>query len=65
MTNGTSLRTKTPALGIAYELTGREDGAPVILLHGWPDDVRTWDRMLSDLHTVGLCTCVPFLTETA
>ena len=30
------------------------DGFPVILAHGWPDDVRTWDAVLPALHRSGL-----------
>ena len=32
---------ETPLLNVAYEAAGPEDGFPVILAHGWPDDVRT------------------------
>ena len=31
---------ETPVLTIAVEISGPEDGRPMILLHGWPDDVR-------------------------
>ncbi len=55
------LRAKTPTLDIAYEASGPEAGAPVILLHGWPDDGRTWDRVLPGLHAAGLRTYVPWL----
>ncbi len=55
------LRAKTPTLDIAYELSGPEGGAPVVLLHGWPDDGRTWDRILPRLHEAGLRTYVPWL----
>jgi pimeloyl-ACP methyl ester carboxylesterase len=52
---------ETPALSLAYEVSGPERGSPVILLHGWPDDVRTWDRVLPALHAAGLKTIVPYL----
>lgn len=55
------LRALTPTLDIAYELSGPEDGAPLVLLHGWPDDVRTWDRILPVLHAAGFRTFVPWL----
>ena len=32
---------RTATLDIAYEERGPADGAPVILVHGFPDDVRT------------------------
>lgn len=51
----------TPLLDIAYEESGPADGPPVILLHGWPDDARTWDRVLPALHAAGLRTIVPWL----
>ncbi len=34
---------RTDTLEIAYEAHGPKDGVPVILLHGFPDDPRTWD----------------------
>ena len=33
----------------------------MILLHGWPDDIRTWDRILPALHDARLKTIVPYL----
>jgi pimeloyl-ACP methyl ester carboxylesterase len=51
----------TPTLKIAYEEGGPSDGLPVILLHGWPDDVRTYDRVVPDLHAAGFRTVVPYL----
>lgn len=36
---------QTDTLEIAFEEHGPEDGQPVILLHGFPDDPRTWDGM--------------------
>jgi pimeloyl-ACP methyl ester carboxylesterase len=52
---------ETPTLAIATEISGPEDGRLVILLHGWPDDVRTWDRILPSLHGAGYRTVVPYL----
>ena len=51
----------TPLLEIGCEIAGPRDGSPVILLHGWPDSVRTWDRVLPSLHARGLRTFVPHL----
>ena len=51
----------TPLLHISCELSGPPDGRPVILLHGWPDDVRTWDAILPALHAAGMRTVVPYL----
>jgi pimeloyl-ACP methyl ester carboxylesterase len=52
---------ETPSLSIAYELSGAADGYPVILLHGWPDDVRTWDNILPAMHRSNFRTFVPYL----
>ena len=51
----------TPLLRIAYEAAGPERGFPVLLAHGWPDDVRTWDAVLPALHEAGLRTYAPWL----
>ncbi len=52
---------ETPRLKVAYERRGPSGGAPMILLHGWPDDVRTWDRVLPALHDAGFETIAPYL----
>lgn len=51
----------TPTLNVAYEAGGLPDGAPVLLLHGWPDDVRTYDHVVPALHAAGFCTIAPYL----
>ena len=50
---------ETPQLSIAVEDSGT--GRPLVLLHGWPDDVRTWDAVLPALHAAGWRTIVPYL----
>lgn len=51
----------TATLHIAYEEYG-DPGAPtVVLLHGWPDDVRTWDAIAPELDRVGFHVVVPYL----
>lgn len=55
------LQVRTPLLDIAYELSGPPKGRPIILLHGWPDGVRTWDRILAPMHQAGWRTYVPWL----
>src|SRR6266478_2260347 len=52
---------ESATLAIGCELSGPEDGHPVILLHGWPDDVRTWDRVLPAFHGARFKTVVPYL----
>ena len=54
-------RVQTRLLDIAYEERGPRDGSPVILLHGWPDDVRTWDGVVMPLATAGFRTIAPYL----
>ena len=49
----------TPLLKIACEIRG--EGKPILLLHGWPDDVRTWDRVTGPLTDRGYRTITPWL----
>ena len=51
----------TQVLEIAYEETGPEDGIPVILLHGFPDDVRAYDGATDPLAASGYRVLVPYL----
>lgn len=55
------LHARTPLLDIAYETGGPEDGPPVFLVHGWPDDVRTYDGVRPALHAAGFRSYVPWL----
>jgi pimeloyl-ACP methyl ester carboxylesterase len=52
---------QTQLLNLAYEESGPTSGFPVVLLHGWPDDVRTWDGVVARLHDSGFCTITPYL----
>lgn len=51
----------TPLLDVAYEDRGPPDGPCVLLLHGWPDDIRTWDGIVNALHSAGFRTIAPYL----
>ena len=51
----------TRVLEIAYEQRGPHDGYPVILLHGFPDDVRAWDAVAIPLAEAGHRVLVPYL----
>lgn len=51
----------TPLLEIACEISGPQSGPALFLLHGWPDDAQTWDRVLPALHAAGWRTYVPYL----
>jgi pimeloyl-ACP methyl ester carboxylesterase len=56
-----TLAVRTPALEIVYEASGPPDGAPIILLHGFPDDVRAYDGVAPPLAAAGGRVLVPFL----
>ena len=56
-----TLTAETDKLSIAYETHGPEDGPPVLLLHGWPDDVRAWDGVAPVLAAAGKRVIVPHL----
>ena len=51
----------TPVLSIAYEESGDTGGFPVVLLHGFPDDVRAWDEVVPPLVKAGHRVLVPYL----
>lgn len=59
MTAGLSVRTST--LEIGYESHGDANGFPVVLLHGFPDDVRAWDGVASPLAAAGYRALIPYL----
>lgn len=52
---------QTPTLNIAYEEGGPPDGPVVLLLHGWPDDVRGWSGVAPGLQAAGYRTLTPYL----
>jgi len=52
---------QTPALNIGYEDTGDRQGFPIILLHGFPDDVHAWDQVAPPLVKAGYRVLVPYL----
>src|SRR5258705_10953231 len=54
-------RIQTDVLEIAYEESGRPDGVPVLLMHGWPYDPRTYDEVAPALVAAGCRTIVPYL----
>jgi pimeloyl-ACP methyl ester carboxylesterase len=51
----------TPVLNIAYEESGSPQGFPVVLLHGFPDDVHAWDDVAPPLAKAGHRVLVPYL----
>ena len=52
---------RTPILEIGYEEHGPATGPPVVLLHGFPDDVRAWDGATGALAAKGCRVLVPYL----
>jgi len=48
-------------LNIGMEESGDARGFPVILLHGFPDDVRAWDDVAAPLVSKGYRIIVPYL----
>jgi len=52
---------ETPALRIGYEERGDRQGFPIVLLHGFPDDVRAWDDVAVALAKAGCRVLVPYL----
>jgi pimeloyl-ACP methyl ester carboxylesterase len=59
--NGHMRSVATPLLNIAYEDEGPRNAPCVILLHGWPDDIRTWDGIGPALRAAGFRTVTPYL----
>lgn len=51
----------TPVLDVAYEVSGAPDGFPVILLHGFPYDVRAFDDVAPLLAGRGAWVLAPYL----
>ena len=51
----------TQSLRIGYEEHGPESGFPVILLHGFPYDVRSFDGVHAELSEAGYRVLLPYL----
>ena len=52
---------QTPVLNIGYEDHGESSGFPVMLLHGFPYDVRSFDGVVPLLVEAGYRGLVPYL----
>ncbi len=52
---------ETASLSVGYEETGSADGPPVLLLHGWPYSVRSYDGVRGPLAEAGHRVLVPHL----
>ena len=55
------INVSTDTLEIAYETGGADDGPFVLLLHGWPDDVRGWHGIIPQLERAGFRWVAPWL----
>jgi pimeloyl-ACP methyl ester carboxylesterase len=51
----------TTDLTIGYEDSGDSHGFPIILLHGFPDDIHAWDEVVPPLVKAGHRVLVPYL----
>ncbi|MDA0262693.1 MAG: alpha/beta hydrolase [Chloroflexi bacterium] len=52
---------QTPVLNIGYGDFGDRSGFPVMLLHGFPYDVRSWDGVVPDLVAAGYRVLTPYI----
>lgn len=53
------MRVDSGGVGIEYDVTGPEDGRPVVLLHGFPDSGRLWRNQVPALAGAGCRVIVP------
>ncbi len=60
-TGGTVKQVNAGVLEIGYLESGPADGSPVVLLHGFPYDVRTYDLVARSLSAAGRRVIVPYL----
>src|SRR5438045_9506927 len=58
---GTAKSIDTSVLRIAYEESGNPAGFPIILLHGFPDDIHAWNDVAPPLARAGYRVLVPYL----
>lgn len=52
---------ETDTLNIGYVRSGPNSEKIAMLLHGWPDDINTWEKIVPALHSNGWQTIVPYL----
>jgi pimeloyl-ACP methyl ester carboxylesterase len=52
---------RTAVLDVAYEASGPDGGLPVLLLHGFPYDPRSFDAAVEIINEAGFRTIVPWL----
>jgi pimeloyl-ACP methyl ester carboxylesterase len=54
-------KVRTSVLDVAYEHGGPVDALPIVLLHGFPYDVRAFDEVATIINAAGFRTIVPYL----
>jgi pimeloyl-ACP methyl ester carboxylesterase len=59
--SGMTQQIATSVLDVGYLEAGPADGPAVLLLHGWPDDVRGWRTVAPPLNAAGFRTLTPYL----
>ena len=59
--NPTTNTARTSLLEVTYLESGPADGFPLILIHGWPDDALTWNRVTPALVEAGYRVIAPYL----
>jgi pimeloyl-ACP methyl ester carboxylesterase len=52
---------KTAILDVAFEAGGPRGGPPILLLHGWPDDIREWRAITPHLEKAGFYWVAPWV----
>ncbi|HEU5027381.1 MAG TPA: alpha/beta hydrolase [Spirillospora sp.] len=52
---------RTADLDIGYEVSGPEDGVPLVAVHGWPDDPHCWSGLLPAWHDARYRVYRPYL----
>ncbi|HET6916188.1 MAG TPA: alpha/beta hydrolase [Acidimicrobiales bacterium] len=61
MTSSTSTTVDSGGIPIHVEVTGPDDGNPVLLVHGFPDTGRLWSKQVGPLSDAGHKVIVPDL----
>jgi pimeloyl-ACP methyl ester carboxylesterase len=56
-----NMTAETPVLSIGYQESGNRQGFPIILLHGFPDDVHAFDEVAPPLSKAGHRVLTPYL----
>jgi pimeloyl-ACP methyl ester carboxylesterase len=54
-------KVETSRLEVVYEERGDPDSPPIVLVHGFPDDAKTWDRVSEPLAEAGYRTISPYV----